>query len=229
MADEIQRDDKIENQQTQAKKDQSPSTNRIEAFSDGVFAIVITLLAFQLESPQIENKRDWYALLIALLNLAPKFLGFVMSFFFVAVFWVAHHQFFHTLNFSRRGLLWLNNLFLFFVTFIAFPTSVLGAYPNNETAVVFFGITYFATSLTFALLRWYGWRKNETASEEFAAASLRKAMHRSFLPPVLYLIGIFVCLYSFAAAIIIYFLTPALLILPLKLKTRSPKKADLEL
>ncbi len=209
-------------------QDQSPSTNRIEAFSDGVFAIVITLLAFQLETPQIEDKQNWYQLLVALSALTPKFLGFVMSFFFAAVFWVAHHQFFHTLNFSKRGLLWLNNLFLFFVTFIAFPTSVLGAYPDNETAVIFFGLTYFAASLTFAILRWYGWRKNETASDEFAADSFRKAMRRSFMPPILYLIGMSVSQFNYTAAIVIYFLTPALLIIPLKLKTRSPKKDDME-
>lgn len=208
--------------------DLSPSTNRIEAFSDGVFAIVITLLAFQLESPQIENKENWYQLFIALLAIAPKFLGFVMSFFFVAVFWVAHHQFFHTLNFSKRGLLWLNNLFLFFITFIAFPTSVLGAYPNNPTAVVFFGLTYFAASLVFAILRWYGWRKNETASDEIADDSLQKAMFRSFMPPILYLIGIGISRFSLTAAIIIFFLTPTLLIIPLRLKMRSPKKDDLE-
>ena len=208
--------------------DLSPATNRIEAFSDGVFAIVITLLAFQLETPQIEHKENWYELFNALIALAPKFLGFVMSFFFVAVFWVAHHQFFHTLNFSRRGLLWLNNLFLFFITFIAFPTSVLGAYPNNETALIFFGLTYFAASLVFAVLRWYGWRKNETASDEIQNDSLRKAMFRSFLPPILYLIGTGVTQFSYAAAIIIFFLTPTLLIIPLKLKMRSPQQNDLE-
>lgn len=210
-------------------QDQSPSTNRIEAFSDGVFAIVITLLAFQLETPQIENKENWYELLIGLLNLAPKFMGFVMSFFFVAVFWVAHHQFFHTLNFSKRGLLWLNNLFLFFITFIAFPTSVLGAYPKNETAILFFGATYFAASFTFAVLRWYGWRKGEAASDKFAEESFRYAMRRSFLPPLLYLIGMGVSNFNFTAAIIIYLLTPALLIMPLKLKTESPGKTDLEI
>jgi uncharacterized membrane protein len=209
-------------------QDQSPSTNRIEAFSDGVFAIVITLLVLELRVPQIANEGNALELLNQLYLLLPKFLGFVMSFFFVAVFWVAHHQFFHTLNFSKRGLLWLNNLFLFFITFIAFPTAVLGSYPKNETAIIFFGASFFAASLTFAVLRWFGWRKNETASDEFADDSFRKAMQRSFLPPILYLVGMIIAPFSLIIAIIIYFLTPALLIIPLKLRTRSPKKDDLE-
>lgn len=208
--------------------DQTPSTNRIEAFSDGVFAIVITLLVLELHTPEIQNKADWAELFYALYALAPKFLGYVLSFFFVAVFWVSHHQFFTTLNFSKRGLLWINNLFLFFVTFIPFPTGVLGAYLNNKTAVIFFGLTFFAASLTFAILRWYGWESNET-SDRFDEKSLRNAMRRSFLLPVLYVVGIGIAFFSPAIAIVIYFLTPILLIRRLELKTESPEKDDLEL
>lgn len=217
-----------QNQTQNQVQDQSPSTNRIEAFSDGVFAIVITLLVLELHAPQIKNPEDSYELFHALYLLAPKYLGFVMSFFFVAVFWVAHHQLFHTLNFSKRGLLWLNNLFLLFVTFIGFPTGVLGQYPNNKTAVIFFGATYLAASLTFAALRWYGWAKNELITDEIVETSFRKAMRRSFFPPFLYLVGILVAPFNTTVAIVIYFLTPALLIIPLRLRTQSPKADDLE-
>ncbi|MEO6588010.1 MAG: TMEM175 family protein, partial [Pyrinomonadaceae bacterium] len=121
------------------KEPKAPSTGRIEQFSDGVFAIVITLLVLTLQVPKIENEKSVFDVLNALFQLLPKFLGFVMSFFFVAVFWVAHHQFFHTLNLSTRTLLWLNNLFLFFITFIPFPTALLGEYPDNIASVIFFG------------------------------------------------------------------------------------------
>ncbi len=208
-------------------QDQIPGTTRIEAFSDGVFAIVITLLVFQLQTPEIGNKTNWSELLYALYNLVPKFFGHVTSFFFVAVFWVSHHQFFNTLNFSKRGLLWLNNLFLFFVTFIPFPTAVLGAYHENITAVIFFGLSFFAASVTYAALRLYGWENNQT-SDKFERDSLRTAMRLSFLLPILYLIGISVAFFSMQFAILIYFLTPILLIKPINLKTESPEKSDLE-
>jgi uncharacterized membrane protein len=208
-------------------RDQTPSTSRIEAFSDGVFAIVITLLVLELHTPEIKNRADWTELFYAIYNLIPKILSYMLSFFFVAVFWASHHQFFNTLNFSKRGLLWLNNLFLFFVTFIPFPTGVLGAYYENKTAVVFFGLSFFAASLTFAVLRWYGWESNET-SDKFEEQSLRNAMRRTFLLPALYGVGILVAFYSLTIAVIIYFLTPILLIKRLKLKTESPDKDDLE-
>lgn len=208
-------------------QDQIPGTNRIEAFSDGVFAIVITLLVFQLHTPEIQNRESWSELFYALYGLLPKLIGFINSFFFVAVFWVSHHQFFNTLNFSKRGLLWLNNLFLFFVTFIPFPTAVLGEYYKNLTAVVFFGFTFFAASLTYATLRWYGW-ESEVTSDKFDRNSLRNAMRQSFLLPSLYMIGIVVAFFSLSVAIGIFFLTPILLIKPIKLKTESPDKDDLE-
>lgn len=207
--------------------DQIPGTNRIEAFSDGIFAIVITLLIFQIQTPEIRDKISGMELLGALYNLGPKFFGYVVSFFFVAVFWVSHHQFFNTLNFSKRGLLWLNILFLFFVTFIPFPTGVLGAYHENITAVVFFGLTFFAASLTYAVLRWYGWESDET-SDKFDHDSLRRAMRLSFLLPLLYAVGIAAAFFNLTAAILIYFLTPILLIKPIKLKTEAPDKTDLE-
>lgn len=207
--------------------DQTPGTNRIEAFSDGVFAIVITLLVFQMQTPEINDKANSSELFYALYNLLPKFAGYVISFFFVAVFWVSHHQFFNTLSFSKRGLLWLNNLFLFFVTFIPFPTAVLGAYHENLTAVVLFGLTFFAASLTYALLRWYGWEDNLT-SDQFDHESLKNAMRRSFLLPALYLAGIGIAFFNLPVATLIYFLTPILLIRPIKLKTESPQKEDLE-
>ncbi len=208
---------------------QSPSTSRIEQFSDGVFAIVITLLVLTLQVPKIEDDKNVFDILNALFLLLPKFLGFFMSFFFVAVFWVAHHQFFHTLNVSTRSLLWLNNLFLFFITFIPFPTGLLGEYPNNKAAVIFFGLIYLVTSLSFAILRWYGWVKSKITSDDFSADTVKSAMNRSFLPPIVYFIGMLVALLSTKIAIAIFFITPVILILPMKLSFYSRKKEDIEL
>jgi uncharacterized membrane protein len=208
-------------------EDESPLTFRIEAFSDGVFAIVITLLILELKISPPEDRQNWYELLISLSGLAPKFLGFVMSFFFVAVFWFAHHQFFHTIKISTRAMVWLNVLFLFFVTFIPFPTAILGENPNNVTAVVLFGATFFAASGVFAFLRWYGWVKHEKTSDDFESKSINQAMRRTFLIPILYLIGICVSFFSTKIAIGLYFLTPILLVIPLKLERVSNKQDDI--
>lgn len=208
---------------------QAPKTSRIEQFSDGVFAIVITLLVLTLQVPKVEDEKSIFDVLNALYALLPNFLSFVMSFFFVAVFWFAHHQFFHTLKYSTRTLLWLNNLFLFFITFNPFPTALLGEYPNNPAAVIFFGFIYMITSLSFAVLRWYGWVKSDITSEDFAPDTIKRAMLRSFLQPVIYAAGILIALIETKIAIAIFFITPLLLILPMRLKYQAPVKDDLEL
>lgn len=208
---------------------QSPSTRRIEQFSDGVFSIVITLLVLSLRVPQIEGEANVYDILNALFQLLPKFLGFTMSFFFVAVFWVAHHQYFHSLNLSTKSLLWLNNLFLFFITFIPFPTALLGEYPQNAAAVVFFGASFLVTSLSFAILRWYGWVKSSVTSEDISQESVKNVMRLSFLPPFFYFLGILFALLRTEVAIAIFFITPVILLLPLKLSYHSKKIEDIEL
>src|SRR5262249_34916585 len=83
-------------------------TARIEAFSDGVFAIVSTLLVLSVHVPHV--RRDVaHELPHALLRVTPHFLSFALSFGIVCVWWVAHHSLFHLLAKSDRGLLWLNS------------------------------------------------------------------------------------------------------------------------
>lgn len=93
---------------------------RLEAFSDGVFAIIVTLLVLELKVPVVAEEHNSAALAQALLALFPKFMGWVMSFAIVAIFWVNHHRFFNLLQHADNGLLWLNSLFLMLLSFIPF-------------------------------------------------------------------------------------------------------------
>lgn len=97
---------------------QVPSTSRIEAFSDGVLAIVITLLVLELRVPHIEGEPTSQALAAAFGTLTPKFVSFIVSFVIVAIFWVNHHQLFYSIRHTDRVLLWLN---------IFFPAVYLGS------------------------------------------------------------------------------------------------------
>src|SRR2546425_782379 len=105
------------------EKEKVMSTQRIEAFSDGVFAIIVTLLVLDLKVPDLPQQITNQETLQALFNLAPQFISFVLSFFILCIFWVNHHQFFHTIKTADRKLLWLNNLLLFWLCFIPFPTA----------------------------------------------------------------------------------------------------------
>jgi uncharacterized membrane protein len=97
-------------------------TGRVEAFSDGVFAIVITVLILGIQVP--EARTSDADLWRALRGLVPVIAGWVVSFAFVLVFWVAHHYLFAQLAHVNRGLLWLNGLLLLCSAFTPFPTAL---------------------------------------------------------------------------------------------------------
>ena len=124
---------------------------RLEAFSDGVFAIVITLLVIELHVPEAAEGE----LARGLAHLLPKFVSFVVSFIYITIYWINHHQLFHMIKQANRGLFWLNSLFLLCLTFIPFPTALIGSYPHDKVAVMFYGLAMMATAVSFVLMKSY--------------------------------------------------------------------------
>ena len=126
----------------------------MEAFSDGVLAIVITLLVLEIKVPQA-LPNDEAALWQAIAGQLPMIGAWVVSFLFVLVFWVAHHYFFDMLRKVDRGVLWLNGLFLLAICFMPFPTALSGQYPASRPATLLLSATMFVTALAFSAMRWY--------------------------------------------------------------------------
>jgi uncharacterized membrane protein len=186
--------------------------SRIEAFSDGVFAIVITLLVLEIKVPSLKPPISDTALVAALLKELPVIFSCVISFAIIAVIWVAHHQFWHSLRQADWTLLWLNNLLLLFVVFIPIPTWMIGAYPSLHTPAVIYGGVMTGCGLAFVALRGYA---SWGALMDLSAAEKRRALIRSALSPLLNLTGALVALWeplwSFAfyvAVPIFYFVHP---------------------
>jgi uncharacterized membrane protein len=130
----------------------SPSVQRdparLVAFSDAVFAISITLLVLEIRPPA-----DYGNLLHGLLVLWPSYLAYAVTFLFVGQVWANHHVMFDHIRAADRVVLLLNTLLLMAVAFLPFATSVLaGAFRSGQgerTAVVFYGIAFWVTALTF--------------------------------------------------------------------------------
>ena len=111
--------------------------SRLEAFSDGVFAIVITLLILDIRFPEVPYSQ----FATALVSVLPRILAYVMSFIIIGLYWVVHHNSMHAMKKTDRGFLWLNILLLLCVSFIPFPTSLLGRYPYQAWPIIIYGIT----------------------------------------------------------------------------------------
>jgi uncharacterized membrane protein len=134
--------------------DDSPSVGRLVSFSDGVIAIAITLLAFQLRVPKIANTTSASDLANALGHDAHQYVVYGVSFAVIGQFWVTHHRAFHHLSGHDRVLAYVNLVFLFTISFLPFSSNVFGQYRDNRTAVVLYGASLAGVSLAFALV-WF--------------------------------------------------------------------------
>ena len=130
------------------------SKNRLEAFSDGVFAILITIMVLELKVPRSESVSD-------LVPLAPVFLSYVLSFIYLAIYWNNHHHLFQTVHHVSGSTLWANMILLFWLSLVPFVTSWAGENHFSPLPVAAYGIvlTMAGTSyffLTRNLIRHHG-------------------------------------------------------------------------
>ncbi len=160
---------------------------RLEAFSDGVFAIVVTLLVLEIKVPQLPEPHAPGALWPAVRALAPKVGTWAMSFVFALIYWVNHHQLLAAVARVDRVLLLLNGLLLLAVSFLPFPTALLGDYPRDPAATAVFGVSMAGIAATFLALRAVAGRRGLLPGVPDVAR--RAAERRSAAGPALYLLG----------------------------------------
>jgi uncharacterized membrane protein len=196
-------------------------TSRIEAFSDGVFAIIITLLVLEIHVPQVQGQDISGALEHSLLAMAPKFLSYILSFVIVCIWWVAHHHLFHILKRSDRGLLWLNSLFLLWLAFIPFPTALMGDFPGTRLAVMGYGTVTTLAGVSFCLLRYYAFYGGKLVDERIDRELLKLAMLRSIMNPVLHAIAVLLALVDTRLSITLYIFLPLMFFVPSKLERHT--------
>lgn len=190
-----------------------PGPGRLEAFSDGVLAIAITLLVLEIKVPHLAVPGDAREALAALLALGPKFLSYLLSFLFIAVFWVNHHRFFRLIRHVDAGLLWLNMVLLLALSFIPFPTGMIGEYPRNAVALALFAIVLMLAGIAFNLM----WRHAESRRlyhDGVAPASIARAKARGLVGPVLYALAAALAFVLPPAAWAIFIIVPLLYVLP---------------
>ncbi|MGA7490083.1 MAG: TMEM175 family protein [Xanthobacteraceae bacterium] len=185
---------------------------RVEAFSDGVFAIVVTLLVLELKVPTLNDHASVGELAHQLVELLPKFLSWLISFIIVCKFWLNHN---HLLGLARHAdyaMVWLNSIFLMGQSFIPFPTALMGEYPDNRLAVSFFGCVFALNTLLFIALNVYIMRN--LIKPELASLRDPHGMRKAMIGPASYLAGAATAWFSVHAAFAIYALTPLFYITP---------------
>lgn len=185
------------------------SKTRLEAFSDGVFAIVITLLILDVHIPQ-----DQPLTLASLWSAGPHLLAFVLSFVIVGLYWVAHHSMLHFVKQVDRPLLWLNLALLLIIVFVPFPTALLGQHPDNLLAVTLYGVNLMLVNTAGTILWLYATgRPHPTAHD--ATPALRGFIAKLHSAPILvYAVGIALAHWSVPAGLVLFAAVPVFFILP---------------
>lgn len=196
---------------------------RIEAFSDGVFAIVVTLLVLELKVPVLKDHASVSELADQLRELLPKFVSWLISFVIVCKFWLNHHHILGTARHADYGMVWLNSLFLMGQSFIPFPTAMAGEYPENPLAVSFFGAVFAVNTLLFLALHAYIVRR--LIKPELAALQDPHAMLKGMIGPLSYLVGAAAAWFSVHAAFAVYALTPLFYITPWRYRNAAAAAA----
>lgn len=203
--------------------------SRVEAFSDGIFAIVVTLLVLELKVPELHGVNSSAELFNALLALVPKFIGWVISFLTVCIVWVNHHRIFELFKGINIVLFWLNVNMLLWISFVPFPTALIGDYPHNPLAVASYGIVMFFTCLAFVSARIYGLRHPGLLKETVAMESYKENIKFAVIfGPVLYLVSAALAWVHTYISFLLYFLITAYFAFSFAIHTRQ-KESKLEL
>jgi uncharacterized membrane protein len=171
--------------------------NRIVAFSDGVFAIAITLLVLGLLIPEGESD-----LTQVLLNQDADLIAYGISFAVIGRLWISHHRFFATLERFDAGLMGLNLVYLAFLVLVPFTSQVLGDYSSETAAVVLYAINLACVSLTFQAQIIYAYRRDLVWPE--ARETERLAGPANFLVAIVFLVSIPVAFLSTTAATVMW-------------------------
>ena len=129
--------------------------NRIEAFSDGVIAIIITIMVFDLKIQDISEPFSLTVFRDIMTTLFPKLLSYSLSFLVIAIMWINHHSLFDKIPHTNSTLIWYNMALLFSMSLIPLPTAFMAQHPTMYLAVMFYGTIMFLNAFVFLLLRHY--------------------------------------------------------------------------
>lgn len=119
--------------------------NRLEAFSDGVLAIILTIMVLELKVPHGDTLSD-------LMPLFPKFISYILSFIYVGIYWNNHHHLIHTVKDINAKIMWANLNLLFWLSLIPFVTAWVGENNFSKTPVALYGAALLMPAISYYLL-----------------------------------------------------------------------------
>jgi uncharacterized membrane protein len=191
---------------------------RLEAFSDGVIAIIVTIMVLELKLPEHVAQSGLVSGL--LVPMSPKLVSYAMSFLVVAIMWVNHTALMATVRHATRPILWQNNHLLFWMSLIPFATGFLGENPRLSDAYAVYGFVLAASAAAFTLLRWHA--SEQSQDDDTLARIHRSVLSKSLLGTLMYALAIPLAYASIPVSIAIFVAVPVMFFLPIFAPRRQP-------
>ena len=188
---------------------------RMSALSDGIFAIVLTLLVLEVKVPEAVKSVE--ELNLALSEIWPKVLGYVISFVVIGLYWIIQHTIFQSIKRHDRPLLWLNLVFLMCVASMPFPSALIVRYPDAQAPVIIMAAGFITTGLALDLVWWYA-STHQRLVDQRVTPTLIKLVHQRLLGDLIFhLAAIGLSFVSVPLAKLMFVLSVGLYILPSRL------------
>lgn len=196
---------------------------RLETFSDAVFAIVMTLLVLELKVPHFKDANDNHEVWEKLVEILPVEYSWAISFFFLGVIWLHHHNLLHMASKSGYGALWINMFLLFFICLLPFPSALMGEHPHQPLFVAFWGGTAYFIALMLNWLYYYN-AKNYLKPGYDKVKVMRNAKLSFLGVPLLYLTAVALAWVSVYISYVIFVFIPIVYVLPLDKPVKMAEK-----
>ena len=180
------------------------TTNRLEAFSDGVLAIVITIMVLEMKVPEGANFE-------VLKTLLPKFISYILSFIYVGIYWNNHHHLFHAIQKVNGKILWANLFLLFCLSLIPFSTGWMGENHFDKNPVALYGINLLLCALAFIIL------EKSSIHHEGESSKLKLALknyNKEYVSLALYFISVVLSFYVPILSILLYTVVALVWLIP---------------
>ena len=208
-------------------------TGRLEAFSDGVFAVAITLLVLNIRIPGIDlppsKLPDDTNLWQALLNEWPMLAAYATSFATIGVMWLNHHRLYIHIKRTNTVLILLNLLLLLIIVFIPVPTALLAEYlvkPDQHAAAIVYSGTFLVMACCFNILWRYASYHNRLLGKNADQRGVTAISRQYLFGPLLYLIALGLAFVNTPASIILNFLLALFFALPGRLPRELPQEKE---
>ncbi|MDV2480617.1 DUF1211 domain-containing protein [Methanoculleus sp. Wushi-C6] len=181
----------------------------MEALTDGIFAIAMTLLVLSLDVPAgIQNSSN-ITVVAMLADLAPDLYHYFLAFFILASFWIAHHAQVDRLRHIDRRFLWLNIATLMFVTLVPFSVNLIGDYPDEPFAAVVFEANLLLIGLFFAAQWWYAVNRGRLVQ---SGTDVMRVNQRVAVVPAVSAVAILLALAGWTWSTVLYALIPFVMV-----------------